>query len=263
MTKDFVIEQGWERYTEDDHATWRYLFKHQSRLVQNRVCQEFIDGLNALEVAADGIPRFDRLSELLYKRTGWRIVAVPGLVPDDVFFAHLAERRFPATNWIRGVHQMAYLQEPDVFHDVFGHVPLLANPVFADYLEAYGKGGLKAGNLNALHFLARLYWYTVEFGLISTHHGLRIYGSGIVSSSQETVECLRNSKLKRVAFNLERIMRTNYVIYNVQPIYFVIDSFESLFKATEPDFTVLYEWLKTQSEIKPGEIIWSDRELVV
>ncbi len=230
--------------------------------MQNRACQEFIDGLKTLGVAADGIPNFEKLNEILEKLTGWQIVAVPGLVPDNIFFKHLAERRFPATNWIRSVKQLDYLQEPDIFHDVFGHVPLLANPVFGDYLEAYGKGGLKALNLEALHFLARLYWYTVEFGLINTSDGLRIYGSGILSSAQETVECLENPKPKRVRFNLERTMRTTYIIDDLQPIYFVIKDFESLFEATRPDFTSLYAWLKTQSEIKPGEIIWSDKEIL-
>ena len=171
---DHVIEQGWAEYADLDHAIWRRLFERQSKLLPGRACGEYLHGLRDLGVAADGIPNFERLSEILDRATGWRIVAVPGLVPDEVFFQHLAERRFPATNWIRRPEQMDYLQEPDVFHDLFGHVPLLMSPVFADYLQAYGRGGLKALGLGALKNLSRLYWYTVEFGLIKREEGLRV-----------------------------------------------------------------------------------------
>ena len=166
---------------------WRALFERQARILHGRAFQGFLDGLSGLGVAADGIPEFDRLTDILDAATGWRIVAVPGLVPDDVFFRHLAARRFPVTNWIRTRHQMDYLQEPDVFHDIYGHVPMLMDPAFADYLQAYGRGGLKALRVDALPYLARLYWYTVEFGLIQTPAGLRIFGSGIVSSKGESV----------------------------------------------------------------------------
>jgi len=185
------------------------LFGRQHDILRDRAAPEFLHGLKGLGIAADGIPDFERLSEVLHAATGWRIVAVPGLVTDDVFFAHLANRRFPATRFIRGRDQLDYLQEPDVFHDVYGHVPLLLNPVFADYLEAYGRGGLKAFDLGGL---AWLYWYTVEFGLIRTPAGLRIYGSGIVSSKGEPIYCLESAKPKRVAFDLMRIMRTDYRI---------------------------------------------------
>ena len=256
---DFVINQGWADYTGQDHATWRTLFERQSALLPGRACAEYLEGLRALGVAADGIPDFERLSDIMERATGWRIVAVPGLVPDDVFFRHLAGRRFPATNWIRRPEQMDYLQEPDVFHDVFGHVPILMNPVFADYLQAYGRGGLKALRLGALPNLARLYWYTVEFGLIATDEGLRIYGSGIVSSHGETIYCLDSPTPKRIAFDLMRIMRTNYRIDDYQECYFVIDNFEQLFDATRPDFTPYYKKLGAMSEIAPGEIVPGDR----
>ena len=257
-SSDYVVEQGWERYTNEDHAIWKTLFTCQSKLVQNRACREFVSGLGALDVSADSIPRFEKISEILYTLTKWRIVAVPGLVPDDVFFNHLAKRQFPATNWIRRREQMDYLQEPDIFHDVFGHVPLLANPIFGDYLEAYGKSGRKAFTLNALPFLARLYWYTVEFGLINTKDGLRIYGSGIVSSRKETIACLKDQNPKRVAFDLKRVMRTKYKIDDLQPIYFVVKSFESLFEETCSDFTAIYEELRRQPEIEPCALIQSD-----
>ena len=255
---DYVVDQGYESYSDQDHAIWRALFERQSDLVQGRACREYVEGLAGLGVAADGIPDFHRLSDTLEKATNWRIVAVPGLVPDDVFFGHLAERRFPATNWIRAPEQMNYLQEPDVFHDVFGHVPILMNPIFADYLQAYGRGGLKALRLGALKYLARLYWYTVEFGLIRTPQGLRIYGSGIVSSRTETTYCLDSAKPHRIAFDLLRIMQTDYRIDDLQDCYFVIDGFEQLFDATEPDFTPYYEELKRRHSIRSDEVVESD-----
>ena len=214
-------------------------------------------------MVADKIPDFEALSAILMRTTGWRIVAVPGLIPDDVFFRHLSERQFPATYWIRRREQMDYLQEPDVFHDVFGHVPLLMNPIFADYLQAYGRGGLKALSLGALPLLARLYWYTVEFGLIKTGNGLRIYGSGIVSSFSESRYCLENNTPLRLGFDLERIMRTRYRIDDFQETYFVIDSFDQLFDATAPDFTPLYERVAALTEINPSAAISNDSLIAI
>ena len=255
---DYVVDQGWARYTREDHAIWRALFERQTKMLPGRACDEYLQGLGALGVAADGIPDFERLNKIMEPATGWRIVAVPGLVPDDVFFRHLAARRFPATNWIRRPEQMDYLQEPDVFHDVFGHVPILMNRVFADYLQAYGEGGLKALRLGALPYLARLYWYTVEFGLIRTPAGLRIYGSGIVSSRAESLYCLDDAKPNRIAFDVLRVMQANYRIDDFQETYFVIDSFEQLFKATRPDFTSYYKVLKNRPDIAPGAVLASD-----
>ena len=258
-----VIDQGWNDYTNRDHAVWRALFERQSAMLPGRACQDYLDGLTGLGVAADGIPDFERLSGILEPATGWRIVAVPGLVPDGDFFRHLAARRFPVTNWIRRPEQMDYLQEPDVFHDVFGHVPMLMNPVFADYMAAYGRGGLKALRLGALPKLARLYWYTVEFGLIRTAVGLRIYGAGIVSSRTESVYCLENPKPKRIAFDLIRVMRTEYRIDDLQDGYFVIDSFDQLFAATGPDFTPYYEALKHLTDVPPGAALPEDEAVEI
>jgi len=255
----YVIEQGWADYTEQDHETWRRLIERQSGLLPGRACQEFLDGLGGLGVAADGIPEFARLSDVLDAATGWRILAVAGLVPDDVFFYFLANRRFPVTNWIRKPEQMDYLQEPDVFHDLFGHVPMLMNRIFGDYMQAYGEGGLKAQRLDALTYLARLYWYTVEFGLIRSKQGLRIYGSGIVSSRAESAYCLDSAKPKRIAFDLLRVMQTDYRIDDLQETYFVIDSFDQLFEATRPDFTPYYQQLKTLTDIPPGAVMPHDR----
>lgn len=256
---DFTFEQDWDGYSGEQHAVWRLLFERQQQLLRGRACREYLEGLGSLGVAAQGIPDFRRLSEILDRATGWRIVAVPGLVPDHVFFAHLAARRFPATCFIRRRDQLDYLQEPDIFHDVCGHVPLLMNPVFADYMQAYGEGGLKASGLGHLPHLARLYWYTVEFGLIATGEGLRIYGSGILSSAGKSVYSLDDPRPHRIGFDLRRVMRTRYRIDRYQSSYFVIDDFQQLFDATRPDFAPIYHEIATLPDIEPDTVLGSDR----
>lgn len=256
---DFTIEQDWQGYRADQHAIWRLLFERQQKLLAGRACPEYLDGLGRLGVAAHGIPDFRRLSDALDRATGWRIVAVPGLVPDAVFFGHLAHRRFPSTCFIRGRDQLDYLEEPDIFHDICGHVPLLMNPVFADYMQAYGEGGLKALGLGHLDRLARLYWYTVEFGLIATPAGLRIYGSGILSSAGESVYCLDDPRPNRLGFDLRRVMRTRYHIDRYQDTYFVIDDFAQLFAATRPDFTPIYREIAALRDLEPGQVLAADR----
>jgi phenylalanine-4-hydroxylase len=262
VRSDCTIEQNWQAYREEEHAIWRLLFERQQRLLVGRACREYLEGLSRLGVAADGIPDFRRLSDILDRATGWQIVAVPGLVPDDVFFAHLARRRFPSTCFIRRRDQLDYLQEPDVFHDVCGHVPLLMNPVFADYMQAYGEGGLKALGLGHLQRLARLYWYTVEFGLIATEEGLRIYGSGILSSAGESVFCLDDPRPRRLRLDLRRIMQTCYRIDDFQQLYFVIDDFQELFDATRPDFAPIYREIATLPDLAPTTRVGQDREFV-
>jgi len=259
LAPEYTIEQNWGAYSGEQHAVWRLLFERQERLLTGRACREYLDGLGALGVAADGIPDFCRLSEILDRATGWRIVAVPGLVPDAVFFDLLAHRRFPSTCFIRGRDQLDYLQQPDVFHDIFGHVPLLVDPIFADYMQAYGRGGLKARGLGHLERLARLYWYTVEFGLISTPDGLRIYGSGILSSGGESVYCLDNQHPHRLVFDLRRVMRTRYCIDRFQDTYFVIDSFDQLFEATRPDLTPIYREVAALPDFEPDQIAEGDQ----
>ena len=259
---DCTIEQNWQAYSEEEHAIWRLLFERQQRLLVGRACREYLKGLSGLGVAADGVPDFRRLSDILDRATGWRIVAVPGLVPDEVFFAHLARRRFPSTCFIRRRDQLDYLQEPDVFHDICGHVPLLMNPVFADYMQAYGEGGLKALGLGHLQHLARLYWYTVEFGLIATEEGLRIYGSGILSSAGESVFSLSDPRPRRLRFDLRRIMQTRYRIDNFQQLYFVIGDFQELFDATRPDFAPIYREIATLPDLDPTTLVDQDREFL-
>jgi phenylalanine-4-hydroxylase len=260
FTSDFVIQQEWRKYTEEEHAIWRLLFERQQRLLAGRACQEFLHGLGALGIAARGIPDFRQLSDVLDATTGWRIIAVPGLVPDDIFFAHLARRQFPSTCFIRRPDQLDYLQEPDVFHDICGHVPLLMNPIFADYMQAYGQGGLKALGLGHLQHLARLYWYTVEFGLIATPEGLRIYGSGILSSAAESIYSLEDPKPNRICFDLRRVMRTLYRIDDFQQTYFVIENFQQLFEATRPDFAPIYREVAALPDLAPDALLHGDSE---
>jgi phenylalanine-4-hydroxylase len=257
---DWTIPQGWKDYTPEEHSVWDTLFARQQRLLPGRVAQEFLDGLDVLKLSRPGIPDFEELSEVLGRRTGWSVVAVPGLVPEEVFFEHLANRRFPAGNFIRKREQLDYLQEPDVFHDVFGHVPLLAHPVFADYMQAYGEGGLRAMKFDAIHKLARLYWYTVEFGLIRDEDGLKLYGAGIVSSFGESRFALEDPSPNRLGFDLLRVLRTKYRIDDYQQTYFVIDSFESLLKQTlETDFAPLYEQLTRLPDLEITDILPSDK----
>lgn len=259
---DWTIPQGWDRYSAADHAMWNRLFDRQAQMLQGRVVPQFLAGLDILRMDRPGIPDFAALNDRLMAATGWQVVAVPGLVPDRIFFDHLAHRRFPAGRFIRTPEQEDYLQEPDIFHDVFGHVPLLANPVFADYMQAYGRGGLRADGLGAIAKLARLYWYTVEFGLIATDEGLRLYGAGIVSSNAESRFALEDPSPNRLGFDLRRIMRTRYRIDDFQQSYFVIDSFEDLLaQTTQTDFAPLYADLAALPDYDTDSILPGDRVL--
>jgi phenylalanine-4-hydroxylase len=257
---DWTISQNWASYTHQEHAVWDLLYARQTEMLHDRACRAFRQGVEHLRLSDKGIPNFEELSERLSRRTGWRVVAVPGLVPDEVFFEHLANRRFVAGRFIRKPEQLDYLQEPDVFHDLFGHVPLLSDPVFADYMQAYGEGGLKALRLNALEKLARLYWYTVEFGLIAEPEGLRLYGAGILSSFGESRFALEDSSPNRLRFNLMRVMRTHYRIDDYQQSYFVIGDFDELLHQTrDADFTPLYRELEKLPDLAPDTVIPSDR----
>lgn len=248
---DFTIAQKWERYTADEHDIWNTLYAQQIDVLKGRAVPEFYDGLAALNLDTGGVPNLSKLNPKLKALTGWEVVMVPHLVPDDVFFNHLANKRFPAGRFIRGRDQMDYLEEPDVFHDIFGHVPLLAQPVFADYMQAYGQGGLRALKHDCLKNLARLYWYTVEFGLMKTDDGMRIYGAGIVSSRTESVFAVDDPSPNRLHFDLERVMHTDYRIDDFQQVYFAIDSFEELFGATQKDFGPLYEKMSRDKQVHP------------
>ncbi|MCJ9429062.1 phenylalanine 4-monooxygenase [Kordiimonas marina] len=260
VNEDYTVDQKWDHFTQEEHDRWDRLYARQCNLLPGRACDEFMEGLKLLKLSDSGIPNFEELSERLKAATGWTVVAVPDLVPDEVFFDHLANRRFPAGNFIRSEAQLDYLQEPDVFHDVFGHVPLLANPVFADYMEAYGKGGQRAMGRGVLKNLARLYWYTVEFGLINTPKGMRIYGAGILSSKAESIFCLEDASPNRIHFDLMRLMQTDYRIDDFQQTYWVIDSFQELLEATYQDFGPLYDALEASNTVySPAAVLESDK----
>ncbi|HLI17765.1 MAG TPA: phenylalanine 4-monooxygenase [Rhodanobacteraceae bacterium] len=256
-----TVEQPWADYTRTEHEVWATLFRRQREVLRGRACNEFLENQERFGMSPDAIPKFQDLNKVLKAGTDWEIVGVEGLLPDEIFFDHLANRRFPVTWWIRKPEQLDYLSEPDLFHDLFGHVPMLLNPVFADYVQAYGRGGVKAHRLgaDALMNLTRLYWYTVEFGLIDTPEGVRIYGSGIVSSKGESIYCLESDAPNRIGFDLERIMRTKYKIDTYQQTYFVIDSFQQLMDATRPDFTPIYARLKDQPAFPAGEVQAGDK----
>ncbi|MDF2697384.1 MAG: phenylalanine 4-monooxygenase, partial [Labilithrix sp.] len=255
-----TVEQSWDNYSREDHEVWATLFRRQRALLPGRACRELLENQERFGMNESLIPRFDDLNVTLRKATGWELVGVEGLLPDDVFFGHLAHRRFPVTWWIRKADQLDYISEPDLFHDLFGHVPLLLNPVFADYMHAYGCGGVKATAIgaDALKRLTRLYWYTVEFGLLRTAEGLRIYGAGIVSSKGESIYCLDSPVPNRIGFDLRRIMRTQFRIDTFQESYFVIDDFETLFEATREDFGPIYQDLLTSEDIAARALLPSD-----
>jgi len=257
MRPDYTVTQDYGQYRDADQDRWRRLYARQMRRVPGRACPEFLRVVETLGYEA-GIPHFDEVNERLRSATDWEVVAVPGLLPEHVFFTHLAHRRFPVTVWLREEHEFDYIVEPDVFHDFFGHVPLLFDPVFANYMQAYGRGGQKAEGLHALEYLARLYWYTVEFGLIRTQVGLRIYGAGILSSPSEVSYALASPVPRRIGFDLRRVMRTLYKIDSFQQTYFVIDDFGQLFRETAPDFTPLYAEIAGQPPFPADTVLPQD-----
>ena len=263
---DYTCEQNPSQYSLADHETYRRLYARQLQQLPGLACDEFIRAVRQLG-SADRIPRFEEISERLSAATGWQIVGVPGLIPEEAFFALLAQKKFPVTDWIRRPEEFDYVVEPDVFHDLFGHVPLLFDPAFANYMQAYGAGGLKASRLDACELLARLYWYTVEFGLIMTPEGLRAYGAGILSSGGELKHSVQSLQARRVRFDLQRLMRSRYKIDSYQATYFAIDSFQQLFESTAPDFTPIYrsvrQAISTEGEIEAGAVLPHELEVRV
>jgi phenylalanine-4-hydroxylase len=251
---DWTVPQRWELFTAEEHRVWDLLFSRQQEALKGRAVSDFERGLDVLRLSKPGIPDLEELNERLFARTGWEVVSVPGLVPDDVFFAHLARRRFPAGNFIRRADQLDYLEEPDVFHDVFGHVPLLALPAMADFMQQLGALGLDALARGQMHRLARLYWYSVEFGLAREEGELKIFGAGILSSFGESRFALDSEKPHRPAFDLRRVIRTSYRSDAFQQSYFVIDGFDSLLRAIEnADLAALYEEAESLPELSPAE----------
>jgi len=256
---DFTIEQRWEQYTDDEHAVWRTLYDRQIKILADHAVPEFYTGLQALNLNEGGVPDLRRINERLMDMTGWEVVAVPELVPEEIFFEHLANRRFPAGRFIRRREQLDYIEEPDIFHDVFGHVPMLAQQKFADYMEAYGKGGLKAMKHGRLKNLARIYWFTVEYGLMKSDDGFKLYGAGMSSSFTESKFSVLSDSPHRLRFDLERVMQTTYRNDDLQKVYFVIESFDELFDTTKRDFVPIYQALDAEEHsYDPLDILPSD-----
>lgn len=255
---DFTVDQDLAAYSATDRAVWRRLMGRQTRLVHTHACAAFLHGVELLQSPLQ-IPSLERTGDLIEARTGWRLVAVPGFIPDEAFFAHLAARRFPVSVWVRRPDEMDYLVEPDLFHDYFGHVPMLLDPVFADCLAAYGTRGLEAAATDALPRLARFYWYMVEFGLIHTGDGLKAYGAGMLSSRAETVYSVESPQPHRLWFDLERVMRTDYMIDAFQKTYFVLPDFDALFGVMTQDFRPVCERLRARPDIDPATLAPGDR----
>lgn len=256
---DDWLEPAQHVYDSDENRVWDDLYARQMKVLPGRACDAFLEGLERLDLGRGGVPRFDQINEELRTITGWEVVPVPMLIPDHVFFYHLANKRFPAGNFIRGRDEFDYIKEPDVFHDVFGHVPLLTNPTFADYMVAYGRAGWKALHYNKLKALGALYWYTVEFGLVNDDDGVRIYGAGILSSPEETVYAVEAASPNRIHLNVDRVMRTDYIISDLQQTYFVIDSFKELFHLTEERiFDPIYQSLMPSFKFATSAVLDTD-----
>ncbi|MBA3677092.1 MAG: phenylalanine 4-monooxygenase [Sphingosinicella sp.] len=255
---DWTIDQDWGRFTPEDHRVWDLLFARQQEMLSGRAVRAFAEGLDLLRLSRPGIPELNELNERLLARTGWTVVSVPGLVPDEIFFRHLSERRFPAGNFIRSAAQLDYLEEPDVFHDVFGHVPLLAQPAFADFMQALGREGLRALELGQMHRLARLYWYSVEFGLALEEGELKIFGAGILSSFGESRFSLESEIPHRSSFDIRRVLRTRYRSDAFQACYFVADSLGHLLDdLLTADLLYLYRELENLPDLSPAESLVS------
>lgn len=260
---DYTVGQDWHAYTPEMHDRWRRLYARQSGLVQTHACASYRAGLAKLD-CAQGIPRFGDANAVLAAETGWRLVTVPGFIPDAVFFDHLAHRRFPVTRWLREEHELDYLVEPDVFHDFFGHVPMLLNPAIADFLELYGKAGAKAIEMGALDLLARLYWYTIEFGLVREDGELRVFGAGILSSAAETRFAIEDQDVLRLPFDPVRVMRTGYMIDAFQKTYFVLESLPQLIEdLVGLDFAPLYRTWRNAAPLPAGEKLPGEKPLGV
>lgn len=259
VAANWTMPQNWAAFTAEQHATWRTLFDQQSLALGGYACRSFLDGLDLLRQLKPGVPDFAELNALLQPASGWEVVAVPGWIPNEPFFQHLANKRFPAANFVRPPEQIAYSEEPDMFHDIFGHIPMLTDPAFSDFLVAYGEAGLRAEKLGASDYLGRLWLYTVEFGLVVEGGELRAFGGGLMSSLAEAVSALTAPEPRRIWLDIERVMRTHYNFDEYQQTYFVVASFEDLLRATEDtDFASVYRKIADQPALEPGDACRGD-----
>lgn len=258
---DYSVDQDYAQYNAAEHGVWRQLLQRQQALLPRYAAPEFIAGVQLLQLG-DAVPRFEQASQTLRRLTRWELVGVPGLIPEREFFEHLAHRRFPVTLWIRQPEEIDYLPEPDLFHDFFGHVPLLTDPAYAEFIELYGHAGQRAMQLGGLKMLARLYWYGIEFGLIDSAAGLRTYGAGILSSFSEIRYAIDSPVPHRIRFDLQRVLRSDYLIDSFQRNYFVVRSFRELVDAAvNTDFAPLYAKFGEQPGYPAGTLLPGDNPL--
>lgn len=237
-------ENGLIQWTSEENQIWRELMQRQLDLLPDRACDEYLHGLKLLDLPSDRIPQLGEINRVLARETGWQVAEVPALINFDEFFRLLANKRFPVATFIRSREEFDYLQEPDIFHEIFGHCPLLTNPAFAHFTHTYGKLGLAASKEDRVT-LARLYWFTVEFGLLQTENGVRIYGGGILSSPGETVEAAQGN-VERLPMDVVQAMRTPYRIDIMQPVYYMLDSLDALFELADSDLMALVQEAKSQ-----------------
>ena len=256
--KECVVEQNWDAYTQVDHATWAKLFARMSALLPERMCRDFLVGLRDLKLTPDRVVNFDTLSETLTRRTGWRYVAVNGFIPNNQFFALLANRCFPSSHLMRDPDGLVYQESPDIFHDVFGHAPLLMNPVIADFMQAFGAAGVACTSELGQQMLARLYWFTVEVGLVREGNCLKAYGAALASSEKELIFSLIDGSPNRLGFDQKRVVRTPYFIDDLQETYFVVDALDQVLTLAENGFSGILGISFPGPDISRGALIESD-----
>lgn len=258
---EWVIDQNWPSYTSRDHATWKQLHDRMGVVLKNRICDEFFTGLDALDLDRNEVVRFDSLSSKLMKATGWEYIAVSGYIPTEIFFQHLANRRFPSSRFMRDLEGLSYQELPDIFHDVYGHAPLLMHPVIANFIQAFGLAGIAAKSEAERVMLARLYWFTIEVGLVAHANGTRAYGAAIASSEKETLFALHDKSPNILMFDHVRIMRTPYSMYDLQETYFVINSMQDLLGLARDGFACVKDCDPGLPDIERGELIATDQVL--
>lgn len=245
-----IDDNGLIQWSEEENERWSRLYERQMSLLEGRACAQYMQGISLLDMPSASIPQLPDIDKVLMSTTGWRTAAVPALINFTEFFTLLANKQFPVATFIRSEEEFDYLQEPDVFHEIFGHCPLLTNPAFAHFTHVYGKLGL-AANKEDRAYLARLYWFTVEFGLVETEDGLRIYGGGILSSPGETIHALESKQAVRKPLHAIDALRTPYRIDIMQPVYYVLDHFDGLFDLAELDVMALVEQAKQLGLYEP------------
>lgn len=244
-------EQGFIHYTEEEHGVWTTLMERQLEVLPGRACKAYINALDHLGLSTEHIPQCPEVSDILEPKTGWRVTPVPAIIPAGEFFALLADKQFPAASFIRDRRELDYLEEPDIFHEIFGHAPHLTDERFARFTHAYGLAGLAAGDAER-ELLARLYWFTAEFGLVNTDEGVRAYGAGICSSPGETRFAVESAEPERRPFDVLDVMRTPFRIDTYQPIYYVIDGFDTLFELASADLSKLIRKARQLGDFAPA-----------